>query len=598
MTFEMIVTSSVLIAVVIFLRILLKGKISSRLQYAVWLVVAVRLLLLFPLLPSRVSVMNSTHSATVKFEEKIFEPSSNTTDQNIKIYASTDPEKDTITPKKLAPSFPIETFMKIIWYCGIGLTAALFLTANLIFYRKLRKNRVVFSTEFTTRTVYLSESVSTPCVFGIIKPSIYITEQAVADESALRCILAHEEAHLRQGDPFWNIIRICCIAIHWFNPFVWIAAGLSRQDAELSCDATAIRALGAESRFLYGRTLVGLLPVRSTSSRMFFCGTSLSYGRKGMKERISRITKKTRTVFPAAILLFLCLAVTAACTFTGQRVENINKNYPFTQLEQYSDLAGLSMSIKSIYADKNENLTAEVVWENNTDIPELCLGEAFTLWRLQDTECVQCCDRGNVYFNTIGYIVNEWQEHKYTLSWYADKLDENTAYKIEAICGLEGADYSFGVSFRMEEQAGMRVYCAADTIYLAPFSSFSPDAFYQSGKEIRFVAENNLFLSDSSKMDNPQGVFAKSNCYQNPQYIREEPKTHLSVMGDLFISEKTDLSNYESVLIYQVLDQEGCDTGYRIYYLDKELWIGHFDWYGEKKDAWWCEYIVKVCKKQ
>ena len=109
----------------------------------------------------------------------------------------------------------------------------------------------------------------------------------------------------------------------------------------------------------------------------------------------------------------------------------------------------------------------------------------------------------------------------------------------------------------MEEQAGMRVYCAADTIYLAPFSSFSPDAFYQSGKEIRFVAENNLFLSDSSKMDNPQGVFAKSNCYQNPQYIREEPKTHLSVMGDLFISEKTDLSNYESVLIYQVLDQEG-----------------------------------------
>jgi beta-lactamase regulating signal transducer with metallopeptidase domain len=129
----------------------------------------------------------------------------------------------------------------------------------------------------------------------------------VADESALRCILAHEEAHLRQGDPFWNIIRICCIAIHWFNPFVWIAAGLSRQDAELSCDATAIRALGAESRFLYGRTLVGLLPVRSTSSRMFFCGTSLSYGRKGMKERISRITKKTRTVFPAAILLFSVL---------------------------------------------------------------------------------------------------------------------------------------------------------------------------------------------------------------------------------------------------------------------------------------------------
>ena len=41
---EWIVSSSVLIAVVILLRFVLKGKISLRLQYALWALVLVRLL--------------------------------------------------------------------------------------------------------------------------------------------------------------------------------------------------------------------------------------------------------------------------------------------------------------------------------------------------------------------------------------------------------------------------------------------------------------------------------------------------------------------------------------------------------------------------
>ena len=36
------------------------------------------------------------------------------------------------------------------------------------------------------------------------------------------------------------------------------------------------------------------------------------------------------------------------------------------------------------------------------------------------------------------------------------------------------------------------------------------------------------------------------------------------------------------------------DTGYRVFRLDGEVWIGHWSWYGAKRDAWWCEYIFKV----
>ena len=41
---EILVTSSVLIVVIALLRLVLRGKISQRVQYALWLLVAIRLL--------------------------------------------------------------------------------------------------------------------------------------------------------------------------------------------------------------------------------------------------------------------------------------------------------------------------------------------------------------------------------------------------------------------------------------------------------------------------------------------------------------------------------------------------------------------------
>lgn len=55
---ETIVTSSVLIVVLVILRRIWKGKISLRLQYALWLLVAIRLLVPLPVVETAWSVMN------------------------------------------------------------------------------------------------------------------------------------------------------------------------------------------------------------------------------------------------------------------------------------------------------------------------------------------------------------------------------------------------------------------------------------------------------------------------------------------------------------------------------------------------------------
>lgn len=56
---EVLVSSTVLILALTALRWLLRGRIDPRLQYALWLLAALRLLLPVPLVSSPVSVMNA-----------------------------------------------------------------------------------------------------------------------------------------------------------------------------------------------------------------------------------------------------------------------------------------------------------------------------------------------------------------------------------------------------------------------------------------------------------------------------------------------------------------------------------------------------------
>lgn len=60
-----------------------------------------------------------------------------------------------------------------------------------------------------------------------------------------------EQTHFRHGDHIWSALRCMCLALHWFDPFVWWAAALSRTDAELACDAAAVQSLGEAERAAY-----------------------------------------------------------------------------------------------------------------------------------------------------------------------------------------------------------------------------------------------------------------------------------------------------------------------------------------------------------
>ena len=77
---EIILTSSVLIVVLALLRRLLRGRMDPRLQYALWLLVALRLLIPGTLFPAPVSVAGAAEDLRVSIQQAFPGPADLTAD--------------------------------------------------------------------------------------------------------------------------------------------------------------------------------------------------------------------------------------------------------------------------------------------------------------------------------------------------------------------------------------------------------------------------------------------------------------------------------------------------------------------------------------
>jgi beta-lactamase regulating signal transducer with metallopeptidase domain len=327
---ELMITSSVLILVVIVLRHFLKGKISLRLQYALWALVLLRLLVPVTLFESPFSVMNAVEAAKNARQASVASAPAPTLSSAYGDMGAENAAVPGVTGQNVTDSVTNEyhhvyrwgLWAQWVWYIGIGIVGLTLLLSNLSFGRKLRKTRVRCQADHCKLPVYEVETLPSPCLFGLFRPAIYITPEVAGDEMKLRHVLAHELTHYRHGDHIWAALRCLCLAVHWYNPLVWLAATLSRRDAELACDEGTIKRIGEDGRIEYGRTLIGLTCEKRKAIDLLCCATTMTDGKKGIKERITLIAKKPKLLIPAVIAVVLVALIAVGCTFTGAKSEN------------------------------------------------------------------------------------------------------------------------------------------------------------------------------------------------------------------------------------------------------------------------------------
>ena len=337
---EWFVSSAVLAALLIGAHYLLRGKISARLQYALWLVLLVRLLLPLSVGKTALSVANllpeAEPAAVIQAEPaaappaqaaRTPEPSApaapvQTPAQPVQRPASTPAQAETgsAEPEKSAqkPTLSVRKIFMLVWASGAALLGLWFLFCNLRYGRQLRAGvlRAIAPKEGRP-AVRLTRTALSPCLFGLFPPAIYVTMDCAQDEQLLHHCAEHEYTHYLHRDHIWAVLRGVCLALHWFNPLVWWAAALSRTDAELFCDEDTVRRLGEDARADYGRSLIRMTCRERVDP--LSAATTMS-GRGGqLKMRIISITKHPKTAIPVLILVLLLCAAAVGCTMTGAK---------------------------------------------------------------------------------------------------------------------------------------------------------------------------------------------------------------------------------------------------------------------------------------
>ena len=331
---DIFISSSVLIFAVLLLRLLFRNTISRRVQYALWLPVALRLLtpvsfganpwsaasalqqVRNPDIAEIESAISDFNLPRMSYDAAYNEIITEYRAEGVDLSALDDSEADIRAFDRQYSGMTVSEALRWGWYVGTAVMAICFLAANLRFARKLRRTHIPLNGAGSKYPVRLCDDIASPCLFGLFRPAIYVTSEAAKDENRLRYVIAHEETHARHLDPLWSMLRGVCLVIWWFNPLVWLAAYCSGADCELACDEGALAQLGESARIPYGETLLALIPVRGGQNPML-AATTMTAGKRRMKERITRIAERRRPVAAALVLALTLSGVVCAGTFTG-----------------------------------------------------------------------------------------------------------------------------------------------------------------------------------------------------------------------------------------------------------------------------------------
>ncbi len=159
-------------------------------------------------------------------------------------------------------------------------------------------------------TLRLSTAIESPMTMGTLRAIVLLPLSAItllgADE--LEVVLAHELAHVRRADFFWNIVQTIAETLFFFHPAVWWISARIRHERELCCDDLALQI--CPNPIVYAHALVHLEEHRSRHLRLAMALDG-HQSHATLLTRIARILGEPMTRIPSRRLRPFSLA--AAC---------------------------------------------------------------------------------------------------------------------------------------------------------------------------------------------------------------------------------------------------------------------------------------------
>ncbi|NLL04691.1 MAG: hypothetical protein GX270_02635 [Clostridiaceae bacterium] len=292
---NMSLTTSYVIIFIILIRLLLK-KAPKVISYALWGVVAFRLIIpfsfesMFSLMPSNTNPVSIPHD--IIYQQS---PHINSEVAVVDSFVSQSLAEPTIG----ASVDLLQVFVKIgayIWVLGIIALLIYSFVSILILRRQL------ISAQLIEKNIYEAKNLKTPFVIGLFRPKIYIPFGLSAEEKCY--IIVHEQTHIRRFDHIVKMVAFLILCIHWFNPLVWIAFLLMSTDLEMSCDERVLKEMGSKVKQAYSTSLLTL-----ATRQHLVNGSPLAFGEGNVKVRIKNILNFKK---PAAWVMVVSIMLVAA----------------------------------------------------------------------------------------------------------------------------------------------------------------------------------------------------------------------------------------------------------------------------------------------
>jgi len=284
----MSLTASYVILIVILARQFLK-KAPKVISYALWSVVAFRLVFpfsfesVFSLLPRKANAFPIT-------KDIVLQPSPQIDNglEAVDAFVS----RPLPAPAVGASGNPLQVYVELgayVWILGL----AVLLIYSLISVWRLKRR--LQSAQAIGPNIYQAEKLQTPFVLGFLRPKIYLPVGLNAAERGY--ILLHEQTHIRRKDHIVKIFAFLVLAIHWFNPLVWIAFRLMSTDMELSCDEKVLKSVNADIKKSYANSLLSF-----AAGRYSLNGGPLAFGEGNVKRRIINVLNYKKPKFWVILL--------------------------------------------------------------------------------------------------------------------------------------------------------------------------------------------------------------------------------------------------------------------------------------------------------
>lgn len=249
-------------------------------------------------------------------------------------------------------SFDFINIFSILWIIGVCIIILYHVYFEFMFYFRIKRNinwsqnskfqkilneQIIINKINSNINVYVVKGVPTPFLIGIIKNAIIIPENNYTEED-LKWIFNHELIHFKRKDNILKLLMILALALHWFNPLIYILRRLFFEQCELSCDEQVIKDAEIKEIKEYSLILINSIKYKNElkislmSSK--FSNKKINIIKRRIESMLNLKSKKNGLLFGAFIFFVVggtIFSFNSNNVFADTPEDNGVKNYTFVE---------------------------------------------------------------------------------------------------------------------------------------------------------------------------------------------------------------------------------------------------------------------------